>query len=59
MNHTSAMHLWDNMDDVKSALRSAAFLAAIKRGAHFIFQANPGKKRIFSYGYCIRASSNG
>ena len=25
------------------ALKSAGFLAAIERGAHFIFQANPGK----------------
>ena len=25
------------------ALKTAGFLAAIERGAHFIFQANPGK----------------
>ena len=29
------------------AMRSAAFLSAIKKGAHFIFQANPGRKNLF------------
>ena len=43
MNHSSPMHLWRNMDDLGSAMRAAAFLAAIKRGALFIFHANTGK----------------
>eukprot|EP00095_Tigriopus_kingsejongensis_P011851 maker-scaffold493_size155937-snap-gene-0.22 protein:Tk11851 transcript:maker-scaffold493_size155937-snap-gene-0.22-mRNA-1 annotation:"hypothetical protein DAPPUDRAFT_95105" len=41
MNHTASMHFMDNADDIRSALRTAAFLAAIKRGAHFIYHANP------------------
>ena len=28
------------------AMRTAAFLSAIKKGAHFIFEANPGRKNI-------------
>ena len=43
MNHSVPLHLWRNMDDLKSGMRAAAFLAAIKRGALFIFQANTGK----------------
>ena len=31
----------------RMALKTAGFLAAIERGAHFIFQANPGKIYIF------------
>ena len=34
------------------AMRSAAFLSAIKKGAHFIFQANPGKENVPN-GYLI------
>jgi hypothetical protein len=30
-------------DDFSSAMKAAAFLAAIKRGARFIYHANPGK----------------
>ncbi|TRY81053.1 hypothetical protein TCAL_09447 [Tigriopus californicus] len=41
MNHTSSMHFMDSNHDIQSALRTAAFLAAIKRGAHFIYHANP------------------
>jgi len=44
MNHSLPMHFWRERDDVRSALRSAGFLAAVKRGAHFIFQANPGQR---------------
>ena len=28
------------------AMRTAAFLSAIKKGAHFIFESNPGRKNI-------------
>ena len=31
-------------NDFSSAMKAAAFLAAIKRGARFIYHANPGKK---------------
>ena len=31
------------------ALKTAGFLAAIERGAHFIFQANPGKLIFFKW----------
>ena len=31
------------------AMRSAAFLSAIKKGAHFIFQANPGKQKCIHF----------
>ena len=34
------------------AMRTAAFLSAIKRGAHFIFQANPGRNAQYQ---CILA----
>ncbi len=60
MNHSAPAWLRDNangvgasgvdgFDDddgagVRAALRTAAFLAAIKRGAQFVFQANPGRK---------------
>ena len=30
-------------NDFSSAMKAAAFLAAIKRGARFIYHANPGK----------------
>lgn len=35
-------------DDFSSAMKAAAFLAAIKRGARFIFHANPGKRSPFA-----------
>ena len=37
------MHLWHGRDDLRAGMRAAAFLAAIKRGALFIFQANTGE----------------
>jgi hypothetical protein len=30
-------------NDFSSAMKAAAFLAAIKRGARFIYHANPGR----------------
>ena len=48
MNHSSPMHLWHGMDDLRAGMRAAAFLAAIKRGALFIFQANTGECSSFT-----------
>lgn len=39
------------------AMRSAAFLSAIKKGAHFIFQANPGRKILLLVYYSLNEST--
>ncbi len=50
MNHSAAAdHLWHGRDDVRAALRTAAFLAAVKRGAQFVFHANPGGLHVDSF----------
>ncbi len=42
VNHTSSAHYLAD-EDIRMALKTTGFLAAIERGAHFIYQANPGK----------------
>ena len=42
MNYTLSGH-YHRHGQTRMALKTAGFLAAIERGAHFIFQANPGK----------------
>ena len=42
LNYTLSAY-FENQGETRMALKSAGFLAAIERGAHFIFQANPGK----------------
>ncbi len=34
---------------MRAALRTAAFLAAVKRGAQFVFHANPGGLHVYSF----------
>ena len=46
MNYTLSGH-YHRHGQTRMALKTAGFLAAIERGAHFIFQANPGKKYVF------------
>ena len=41
LNYTLSGH-FDRQGQTRMALKTAGFLAAIERGAHFIFQANPG-----------------
>jgi len=40
LNYTLSAY-FENQGETRMALKSAGFLAAIERGAHFIFQANP------------------
>ena len=42
LNYTLSDH-YDRQGQIRMALKSAGFLAAIERGARFIFQANPGE----------------
>ena len=46
MNYTLSGH-YHRHGQTRMALKTAGFLAAIERGAHFIFQANPGKLIFF------------
>lgn len=46
LNYTLSGH-YELHGQTRMALKTAGFLAAIERGAHFIFQANPGRQIIF------------
>ena len=48
MKHATTNHFVEK-GDYGMAMKTAAFLAAIKRGAHFIFHSNPGKTRLFDF----------
>ena len=62
MKHASSAHLAESSEhgNLQMAMKTAAFLAAIKRGAHFIFHSNPGEAEnvspVFDRGLivCIR-----
>ena len=44
LNYTLSGH-FERQGQTRMALKIAGFLAAIERGAHFIFQANPGENK--------------
>ena len=53
MKHASSAHLAESSEhgNLQMAMKTAAFLAAIKRGAHFIFHSNPGEaQNVFDRG---------
>ena len=56
LNYTLSGH-FERQGQTRMALKIAGFLAAIERGAHFIFQANPGENKCqeikIIYGYRV------